>query len=82
MKQKLLIIIEGGMIQSIASNSPIDIVINDYDNDEDDQVYGYTLDAVFKDGEAFRLLDREKVLAGPLSPSEVLLREHLRDIKF
>jgi len=81
MKPKLLIVIERGMIQSIASTLPLNIVINDYDNEEDDQVYEYNLDAIFKEGEAFKLVEKENK-GFPLAPSEVLLKEYLKDIKF
>jgi len=80
-KPKVLIVLEGGMIQSIGSNIPLNIVVNDYDNDEEDQVYEYTVDALFKEGEAFKLVEKEN-RGFPLSSAEILLKEHLKDIKF
>lgn len=78
---KLVIVLQGGMIESIAANGPVEIVVNDYDNDEENQVYDYKLDATFKNGEAYKLLER-KPGTGPLSSAEILFREYLKDEKF
>ncbi len=79
MKPKVLIIVEGGLIQSIGSNMDVDIVINDYDNEEEDQVYQYSVDNKFKDGEAHKLIEADGY---PLSSGEILLKEYLKDLKF
>jgi len=81
MKPKVLIILQGGMIEAIASTVPLDIIVNDYDNDEENQIYDYTVDSIIKSGEAFKLLERKPGTV-PLSSQEILLREHLKDVKF
>jgi len=80
MKPKILITIEGGMISSIGANMPIEILINDYDNQEDDQIYEYKPDAIFTNGEAHKLITAEG--GSPLSMAENLLKSHLKDVKF
>ena len=79
MKPKILITIEGGVIQSIGSNMDVDIVINDYDNEEEDQIYQYALDTVFKDGEAHKLIEPNGY---PLSMAEQLAKEYLKELNY
>lgn len=78
-KPKILITMEGGMIQSIGANMDMDIVINDYDNPEEDQIRLESPDEIFKDGEAYKLITEDKF---PLSMAEQLIKEYLKDEKF
>jgi len=79
-KPRVLITMEGGIIQSIASTTDIDIIINDYDNDEEeDQIIRTVPDEIFKPGEAYKLIRDTDF---PLSNSEQLLKEYLKDEKF
>lgn len=80
MKPKILITIENGSIQSIGANMPVEILINNYDNEEDDQIYVYKTDAIFTEGEAHKLITAEG--GTPLSMAENLLKSHLKDVKF
>jgi len=79
-KPKVLIILEGGNISSIGTNMDMDIVVNDYDNPEEDQIWVESPDEIFNDGEAYKLIKPDGRF--PLSMQEQLLREYLKDELF
>jgi hypothetical protein len=79
MKPKILITIEDGKIQGISTNMDMRVVVNNFDENEDNQIVELVPGPIFKDGEAFKMYHR---ISPPLLPSEVLIKEHLRDLKF
>lgn len=79
-KHKVLITMEGGMIQSVASTIHLDIVINDYDNPEEEgQIIRTEIDELFRHGEAHKLI---KENGYPLSSAEQLIKAYLKEEKF
>jgi hypothetical protein len=79
MKPKIIITVENGKIVGASSNMDIKIIVNNYDEDENNQISEIEPGPIFKDGEAHKMYIR---VNPPLVPSEVLIKEHLRDIKF
>lgn len=72
MKPKVLITVEKGMIQSVDSNTDIDIVIVDYDSQDYEKPYSLfrgPQDNIFKNGESYKLIDEDEVV-------EYLKHEH------
>jgi len=81
-KPKVLITVEGGIVQSVSSNTAIDIVIVDYDLDAVDPVSisgPFDPDEYFNDEEAYKLLDDSEF---PLSEEEESVKTYLKNIKF
>lgn len=65
MKPKILITVEGGIVQSVNSNTDIEVVIVDYDtaNEIEPVVIRKGLqDNLFKNGDAYKLVDEEEVI--------------------
>lgn len=58
-KTKIVIVIEDGNIQYIYGNKDVDVTVIDYDiiANGDEPVYKYSVDNLFKDGEAYQLID-------------------------
>lgn len=94
-KPKVLITVEGGVVQAVSANMDMDIVIVDYDNYEppkmrskhhQDFVPGINApDGIFQDGEAYKLLmdDTEDPLETfKLSDAEREVRQFLIDNKY
>lgn len=77
---KIYITMEGGNISSIASSRPIKIVINDYDNDEENQISEFEPDEIFTDGEAHKLIKADE--RWPLSNQEQLAKAFLKEIGY
>ena len=74
-KNKIIITVEGGIIQSVCATDPkLEIVVIDYDNDDEDKVFKYEPDYIFKEGEGY------KVLLGNLNGVEKLVREELKEM--
>jgi hypothetical protein len=78
-KPKILVTIENGVVQAISANTDVQIVINNYDQEEDNQINEVEVSPIFKDGEAFKMYHR---ISPPLTAAEILIKEHLKDIKF
>lgn len=77
-KNKIIITIEGGLVQAICATDPkIEIFVVDYDNIDqgDDPVYEYSPDYVFKDGHA------HEIFMGSLNPAETEVRDELKRLK-
>jgi hypothetical protein len=81
MKPKVMITVQGGVIQSVNTNVDMDIVIIDYDNlKAGDKLKDiHAPDYIFKDGEAHELLQS---LTLPLSKEEKQVKKFLKDQKF
>lgn len=79
MKPKIIITVEGGKIVGACSNRDMMIIVNNYDENENNQISEIEPGPIFKDGEAYKMYIR---VSPPLVPSEILIKEHLRDIKF
>jgi len=86
-KNKIVIVIEGGIVQEIFSNNEIEAVIVDYDNsyhiDADrikfDGLSTVSQDAIFEDGEAYELI---KPLSSEFTKEESIVKEFLKEIGF
>lgn len=78
-KPKILITVENGKVQAISANMDINIVINNYDEEEENQINEVEVSPIFKEGEAYRMYHR---ISPPLTSAEILIKEHLKDIKF
>jgi hypothetical protein len=79
MKPKILITLENGEISGISTNMDMDVVVNNYDKDEDEQIYVLEPGPIFKNGEAHKMYHR---ISPPLTSAEISIKEHLKDIKF
>ena len=81
-KIKILITVEGGIVQNVCTNnSDCEIVIIDYDDKGDEPVLVSEVlepDMVINANELFY----KKVFKDPLHPSELLAKEQLKDLKF
>lgn len=65
MKPKILITIEGGVVQSVHSNTDIDIVTVEFDQDNELEpvaIHRGPQDDLFKNGEAYRYADEDEVI--------------------
>ena len=80
-KPRILITVEGGLIQSIASTVDLDIIINDYDimEEHEDQIIRTTPDTIFRAGEGHKLIVENGY---PLSSAEQLIKAYLKEEKF
>lgn len=80
-KPKVLITVEGGIVQSVDSNCDIELVIVDYDDDnlEEPVIIAHgKQDSLFKTGESHKAFETEY----PLSDEEKQVYEFLKKIKF
>ena len=79
MKPRILITVEGGVIQHIASTEDMDIIIVDYDNEGMDEnegiVYETSPDGIFKAGKAHEMIDG-------ITKGEEEVIEYLKYLKF
>lgn len=65
MKPKILITIEGGVIQNVDSNTDIDIVTIEYNIDDELEpiaIHRGPQDNLFKNGEAYKYADEDEVI--------------------
>ena len=81
-KIKILITVEGGIVQSVCTNNPdCKVVIIDYDDKGDEPVLVSEVlepDMVINENELFY----KKNFKGPLHASELIAKEQLKDLKF
>ena len=81
-KPKILITVEGGMIQNIISNTNIEVIIADFDVDSDDDklinIQHGEEDELFVNGKAHNTI---KVCV-PMDEGERELYEYLKEVKF
>jgi|JI10StandDraft_1071094.scaffolds.fasta_scaffold232342_3 hypothetical protein len=81
MKPRILITIEGGVVQSVNSNCDIELVILDYDGDGEEEpviIQHGDQDGLFATGKAYKLLEK----SFPMSDGEKEAYEFLNEIKF
>lgn len=81
MKPRILVTIEGGIVQSIDSNCDIDMIIIDYDSDNSEDpviIVQGDQDRLFATGKAYKLLETEY----PMSDGEKEAYEFLKETKF
>lgn len=81
MKPRILIIVEGGIVQSVNSNCDIEMVILDYDIDNSEDpviIVRGDQDSLFATGKAYKLLETEY----SMSDGEKEAYEFLKESKF
>lgn len=81
MKPRILITVEGGLIQSVSSNCDIEMVILDYDSDDSEEpvsIQHGDQDSLFATGKAYKLLETEY----SMSDGEKEAYEFLKETKF
>ena len=76
---KILIVVEGGIVQSVFSTEKLEIVVADYDQGMDNlEVLGE--DLIFKSGLAYELI--EPLVGEKLDEDESKLKQFLKENKF
>jgi hypothetical protein len=81
MKPRILITVEGGIVQSVDSNCDVELVILDYDSDNSEEpviIQQGDQDGIFATGKAYKLLETEF----PMSDGEKEAYEFLKENKF
>ena len=82
MKPKILITVEGGIVQDVSSNTDVDIIIIDYDTDNIEEpviLQRGPQDNLFKNGQSYKLVDTGKF---PLGEEEQDVVDYLKREKF
>lgn len=74
---KVIITLEGGIITSVCANKLLDITVVDYDliDNGESPVFKLEQDEIFKNGEAYQLIDNA------LGPAEQEVRDELKRMK-
>ena len=81
MKPRILITIQGGIIESVDSNCDIELVVIDYDDDNSEDpviIAKGEQDRIFATGRAYKLLETDV----PMSDGEKEAYEFLKENKF
>lgn len=81
MKPRILITVEGGIVQNVNSNCDIEVVVLDYDSDNSEEpvsIQHGNQDKIFATGKAYKLLENEF----PMSDGEKEAYEFLKENKF
>lgn len=81
-KPKILITVEGGMVQSVTSNTDVDVIIIDYDVEDPENpvsIQHGPQDDLFANGKAYKAIEDGKF---PISEEEREVLEYLKEVKF
>jgi hypothetical protein len=78
-KLKILITVEGGIVQSICTNVDADIVVIDYDDKSDDPVL---VSEILSPDSITDGLMHVELFKGDLHSSEKIAQEQLKDLNF